>query len=67
LAVQLERYNDRELSRETGTRRSRFLELDRPALRPLPAHRYQYATWKKAKVHLDYHVEVEPINARIAR
>jgi transposase len=59
LREQLERYNDRPLSREAGTRRSRFLELDRPALKALPAHRYQFATWKKAKVHLDYHVEVE--------
>ena len=55
----LERYNNRPLSREAGTRRSRYLELDRPALKPLPAQRYQYATWKKAKVHLDYHLEVE--------
>lgn len=59
LRAQLELYNDRPLSREAGTRRSRFLELDRPALGPLPAQRYQYATWKKAKVHLDYHIEVE--------
>ena len=59
LWAQLEAYNDRPLSREAGSRRSRFLELDRPALRPLPAQRYQLATWKKAKVHLDYHVEVE--------
>jgi hypothetical protein len=56
LAAQLERYNDRELSREAGTRRSRYEELDRPVLKPLPAQRYQYATWKKAKVHLDYHI-----------
>lgn len=59
LWAQLERYNDRPLSHGEGTRRSRYLELDRPALKPLPAERYQYATWKKAKVHLDYHVEVE--------
>lgn len=59
LRVELERYNDRPLSREAGTRRSRFLELDRPALKPLPTRPYQYATWKKAKVHLDYHVEIE--------
>jgi transposase len=59
LWAQLEAYNDRPLSREAGSRRSRFLDLDRPALRPLPAQRYQLATWKKAKVHLDYHVEVE--------
>lgn len=56
---ELERYNDRPLSHEDGTRRSRFLTLDRPALGPLPTQRYQYATWKKAKVHLDYHIEVE--------
>ena len=59
LRAQLELYNDRPLSREEGTRRSRFLSLDRPALGPLPPQRYEYATWRKAKVHLDYHVEVE--------
>jgi len=59
LWAELAPYNDRPLSREAGTRRSRFLELERPALRSLPVRRYQLATWKKAKVHLDYHVEVE--------
>jgi transposase len=54
----LEAYNDRPLSRQAGSRRSRFLKLDRPVLRPLPERRYVFATWKKAKVHLDYHVEV---------
>jgi transposase len=57
LRIELERYNDRPLSRESGTRRSRFLELDRPALRALPVHGYEYATWKRAKVFLDCHVE----------
>ena len=42
-----------------GSRASLFEELDRPALRPLPATPYEYATWKKAKVNIDYHVEVE--------
>lgn len=55
----LVRYNDRPLSREAGTRHSRFLELDQPALRPLPLRPYQYASWKRAKVFLDYHVEFE--------
>jgi transposase len=59
LWAQLEPYNARPLSREAGTRRSRFVELERPALKPLPARRYQLATWKKAKVHLYYHVDVE--------
>jgi transposase len=59
LRTELERYNDRALSREAGTRRSRFCELDQPALRPLPQRRYEYATWKRAKVFLDYHIEFE--------
>jgi transposase len=33
--------------------------LDRPALRPLPAQHFQYAEWKKARVNIDYHIEVE--------
>jgi hypothetical protein len=57
--VQLEQYNDQSLSREAGTRRTRFIELDQPALRPLPLRPYEYATWKKAKVFLDYHIELE--------
>jgi transposase len=36
---------------------SRFLELDRPALGPLPASPYQFAQWKKARVAPDYHIE----------
>jgi transposase len=59
LREQLERYNDRPLSRETGTRRSRFIELERAALRALPVQRYEFAIWKRAKVFLDYHIEHE--------
>ncbi|MGO9595238.1 MAG: Mu transposase domain-containing protein [Steroidobacteraceae bacterium] len=59
LRAELERYNDRPLSREAGTRRSRFHELDQPALRALPQRPYEYATWKRAKVFLDYHIELE--------
>jgi len=36
-----------------------FENLDRPALKPLPAQRYQFAEWKKATVNIDYHIEVE--------
>ncbi len=39
-------------------RQSLFDTLDKPALKPLPAERYQFAEWKKARVHMDYHVEV---------
>jgi hypothetical protein len=40
-----------------GTRRNIFESLEKPALRPLPALRYQFAQWKKAKVNIDYHVK----------
>ncbi len=50
--------NDRPYKRLPGSRRAVFEDLDRPALRPLPATRYEFATWRRAKLGLDYHVEV---------
>jgi len=40
------------------TRRERFEQLDRPALKALPSDRYVYAEWKQAKVNIDYHIDV---------
>ncbi len=40
-------------------RRELFESLDQPALRPLPEVRYELALWKKARVHIDYHVRVD--------
>jgi transposase len=51
--------NARPFKKLPGSRRSMFEALDRPALRPLPAHSYEYAIWKTAAVNIDYHVEVE--------
>jgi len=42
-----------------GCRRSAFGELDRPALRPLPAARFELGRWKRARVNIDYHVEFD--------
>jgi hypothetical protein len=39
-------------------RRELFAEIDRPALKPLPAEPYQYAEWRRARVAPDYHIEV---------
>jgi transposase len=50
--------NARPFKRLPGSRRSVFETVDRPALRPLPARRYEFATWRRAKLGLDYHVEV---------
>ena len=59
IAKLLERLNNRPFRKLPGSRRSLFEQLDRPALRPLPAERYVFAQWKKARVNIDYHVEVD--------
>ena len=59
IARLLERLNTRAFRKLPGSRRSMFEQLDRPALRPLPTQRYVFAQWKKARVNIDYHVEVE--------
>ena len=55
----LETLNNRQMKHLGQSRRELFEELDRPALRPLPAQPYEFATWKSAKVNIDYHVEFE--------
>lgn len=51
--------NAQPFQKRDGSRLSIFEAIEKPVLRPLPVQRYEYASWKKAKVHLDYHVEVE--------
>ncbi len=55
----LDRLNQRPFQKLEGSRESRFEELEREHLRPLPEAPYVFAEWKKARVHIDYHVEVE--------
>lgn len=55
LLVQL---NERPFRKMEGSRRSLFLSIDQPALKPLPEVPYEVAHWKNAKLHPDYHVEV---------
>jgi transposase len=51
--------NDRP-SRHLGTsRRALFEELERSALKPLPAEPYVFAEWKECRVGIDYHIEVD--------
>lgn len=41
----LSELNERAFQKLEGSRRSRFIELDRPALHPLPPRAYEYAQW----------------------
>jgi len=54
----LERLNNRPFKKLKGTRRSCFEEIEKAALKPLPCTPYEIAEWKKARVNIDYHVEL---------
>ena len=52
--------NARPFKKLPGSRQSWFEEIDKPALKPLPEHRYEFAIWRVGlKVGIDYHLEVE--------
>jgi transposase len=70
--------NARPMKRLGVSRAEMFTELDRPALKPLPAEPFVYAEWRMRRVSLDYHVDIdghyysvpfrlikEPVEARI--
>lgn len=51
--------NNQRFQKMETTRRELFEQLDKPALKLLPAFPYQYATWRKAKINIDYHFVFE--------
>jgi transposase len=55
----LEKLNNRAMRKLKKSRRELFEELERPALKALPARRYEFAVWAQPRVHIDYHVEFE--------
>jgi transposase len=59
IAELLARLNERPFRKREGSRQTLYETLDRPALKPLPAERYQYGEWSVAGVNIDYHVEFD--------
>ena len=51
--------NQRPFKKLEGSRQSAFASIDRPAMAPLPATRYEFAEWKTALVNIDYHVKID--------
>jgi transposase len=49
--------NHRPFKKLPGSRASAFAAIDRPALKALPSAPFEYAEWKKVRVHIDYHIE----------
>jgi transposase len=59
IAQLLVELNQRPFKKLPGCRASAFAQLDAPALKPLPATRYEISRWKSARVNIDYHVEFD--------
>jgi transposase len=55
----LTKLNQRKFRKLDTSRARLFEELDRPVLKALPSEPFAFAEWKKARVHPDYHVEIE--------
>ena len=55
----VDQLNDRPMRGWGATRRALYEQIDRPALLPLPPTPYEYADWKRCRVNLDYHVEID--------
>lgn len=52
--------NNRPFQKMEGTRQSWYETLDKPAMKPLPPERYEFAEWKqKVGVNIDYHVQLD--------
>ena len=50
--------NDHVMRRLGVSRRELFETIERHALAPLPADDCEFAEWRRARVNLDYHIEV---------
>jgi transposase len=59
ISALLTELNQRPFKKLPGSRHSQFVACDQPALNPLPLQPYEYAEWHKARVHIDYHLEVD--------
>ena len=54
----LGKLNNRTMKGYGLSRLALFERTDQPELKPLPAYPFVFATWKSARVNVDYHIEV---------
>lgn len=59
LQVLLDSLNTKPFKQLPGNRKEAYETLDRPALRALPQHPYQYTEIKTVRVNIDYHVQFD--------
>jgi transposase len=56
----VEQLNDRVTRHLGASRRALFEQIERAALKPLPAEPYVLAQWRECRAGIDYHVEIKP-------
>ena len=54
----LDELNQRVMRHYRTSRRALFVDLDQPALKPLPTTRFEPGNWKWVRANIDYHVEL---------
>ncbi len=54
-----EQLNSKQMKGYGLSRRELFEQVDRPQLKPLPQYPFVMASWKQAKVSVDYHLEID--------
>ena len=58
IALVMQRMNERPMRHLGLSRRELFEKIERAALIALPADDWEFAEWRRARVNLDYHIEV---------
>ncbi len=58
IALVMQRMNERPMRKIGVSRRELFEKIEREALVTLPAEDWEFAEWRRARVNIDYHIEV---------
>ena len=58
IALAMQRMNERPMRKLGVSRRELFEKIEPEALNKLPADDWEFAEWRRARVNLDYHIEV---------
>ena len=56
--LSMQRMNERPMRKLGVSRRELFEKIERNALNDLPVEDWEFAEWRRARVNLDYHIEV---------
>jgi transposase len=59
IAAAVEAMNSRPMRKLGVSRRELFEKIEREALCPLPETDWEFAEWRRARVNIDYHIEIE--------